>query len=351
MNIYDVSKQAGVSIATVSRVLNNSSNVSEKTKQKVLQAIDVLGYTPNIFARGLGLGSIKTIGILCTDLQAPYVSTTVHHLQTHLQDYSYHTLLCSTGYELEQKKNCLMQLRQKQVDGVILVGSDFVENCKQDNHYLIETAKEVPIMILNGYLASPNIYSTLCDDYQGAYLAASTLFASGCKKLLFLFHRKNYSFLQMKRGILQAILERPDNCVMLPHCCPIHPSAIKEELLQLHKQGVTFDGIVTTEESLAIGALKYAHAQNLQVPDDLSMIGYHNTLLSISCEPELSTIDTHIETLTATSVQTLMRVLDTSALTNTTANEQTQSRKQIDKKSIPHKILVSCDLIERNTVK
>ena len=64
MNIYDVSKKAGVSIATVSRVLNGNPNVSEKTRARVLEVMEELGYTPNVFARGLGLGSIKTIGIM-----------------------------------------------------------------------------------------------------------------------------------------------------------------------------------------------------------------------------------------------------------------------------------------------
>ena len=67
MNIYDISEKAGVSIATVSRVLNGNANVSEKTRQKVLDVMEKYGYTPNVFARGLGLNTMKTIGLLCTD--------------------------------------------------------------------------------------------------------------------------------------------------------------------------------------------------------------------------------------------------------------------------------------------
>ena len=79
MNIYDVSKKAGVSIATVSRVLNGNAKVSSKTKDKVLAAIKELDYTPNVFARGLGLNTMKTIGIMCIDSSDIYLANAVYH--------------------------------------------------------------------------------------------------------------------------------------------------------------------------------------------------------------------------------------------------------------------------------
>ena len=77
MNIYDVAKQCGVSIATVSRVLNENPNVNAQTRARVLEVIRELGYTPNVFARGLGLNSMKMIGIMCTDVSDPYYAKAV----------------------------------------------------------------------------------------------------------------------------------------------------------------------------------------------------------------------------------------------------------------------------------
>lgn len=85
MNIYDVSKKAGVSIATVSRVLNGNANVSDKTKNKVLVAMKELDYTPNIFARGLGLNTMKTIGIMCSDSSDTYLANAVYYLEQELR--------------------------------------------------------------------------------------------------------------------------------------------------------------------------------------------------------------------------------------------------------------------------
>ena len=101
MNIYDISKKAGVSIATVSRVLNGSDKVSETTRQKVLDVIRETNYTPNAFARSLGLNSMSTVGILCSDASDVYQAQAVCYLERELRGNSYVSMLCCTGYRLE----------------------------------------------------------------------------------------------------------------------------------------------------------------------------------------------------------------------------------------------------------
>ena len=179
MNIYDVSNRAGVSIATVSRVLNGNPNVSEKTRTKVLAVMDELGYTPNIFARGLGLNTMKTIGIMCSDSSDLYLANAIYFLERELRKGGYDSILCCTGTDLETKQKYFDLLRSKRVDAIILAGSKFVELIDKDNAYLIEAGKELPIMLVNGYLEGENIYSTLCDDRMAAHHAAGLLIASG----------------------------------------------------------------------------------------------------------------------------------------------------------------------------
>ena len=104
MNIYDISKQAGVSIATVSRVLNGSDKVSPSTREKVLQVIEQNSYTPNAFARSLGLNSMHTVGILCADSSDVYLASAIYYLERELRQNSYASMLCCTGYHLEEKK-------------------------------------------------------------------------------------------------------------------------------------------------------------------------------------------------------------------------------------------------------
>ena len=97
MTIYDISEKAGVSIATVSRVLNGSPNVSDKTREKVLDIMERYGYTPNAFARGLGLNTMRTIGIMCADSSDPYLAKAVYYIEQKLRLNGYDSLLCCTG--------------------------------------------------------------------------------------------------------------------------------------------------------------------------------------------------------------------------------------------------------------
>ncbi len=128
MNIYDISQLAGVSIATVSRVINGSDRVSARTRQKVLRVIEENGYTPNAFARGLGLNTMHTVGLLCADSSDPYLAQAVYNLEQELRLNGYDCLLCCTGYARETKEKYLDLLLSKRVDGLIFVGSQFTES-------------------------------------------------------------------------------------------------------------------------------------------------------------------------------------------------------------------------------
>lgn len=164
MTIYDISKKAGVSIATVSRVLNGSDKVRPATRKKVMDIIEKYDYTPNAFARGMGLHSVQTIGILCADSSDLFLAKAVYYLEQELQSNGYESLLCCTGYNLDIKKNYLNLILSKKVDGIILVGSNFIGTNEEENQYIKDVSAQVPIMLLNASFDYPNVYSTLCDE-------------------------------------------------------------------------------------------------------------------------------------------------------------------------------------------
>ncbi|MBQ9766809.1 MAG: LacI family DNA-binding transcriptional regulator [Lachnospiraceae bacterium] len=319
MNIYDVSKKAGVSIATVSRVLNGNQNVSDKTKERVLTVMEELGYTPNVFARGLGLNTMHTIGILCSDSSDTFLANAVYYIEQALRKNGYESFLCCTGYELENKKNYLRLLLSKRVDAVIMVGSHYMESNKADNDYIIAAANEVPVMMINGYLNHPNIYCTLCDDYQAVYDTVGRLAAHGRKKFLFLYRSDSNSSRSKIRGFkdgLEAVgLPVSEDCVKL---CSSDILETKEILLSLSEEGHSYDAILTAEDGLAVAAVKFAGTAGIRIPEDLEIVGYNNSLLGICTEPELSTLDNHVETLSITTVNTLMRILQGADVPNKT---------------------------------
>ncbi len=319
MNIYDVSKKAGVSIATVSRVLNGNRNVSEKTKERVLSVMEELGYTPNVFARGLGLNTMHTIGILCSDSSDTFLANAVYYIEQALRKNGYESFLCCTGYELENKKNYLRLLLSKRVDAVIMVGSHYMEPAKQDNDYIISAAKEVPVMLINGYINHPNIYCTLCDDYQAVYDTVNRLAAHGRKNFAFLYRSDSYSSRIKLKGFRDGLaaegLSLSEDSIKL---CPNDILQTKEILQSLYESGTIYDAILTAEDSLAVAAVKFAADAGIRVPDDLEIVGYNNSLLCICTNPEISTLDNHVEILSINTVNNLMRILQGADVPNKT---------------------------------
>lgn len=319
MNIYDVSRKAGVSIATVSRVLNESPNVSDKTKAKVLAVIEETSYTPNVFARGLGLNTMNTIGIMCADSSDNYMGNAIYFLERELRQNNYDSILCFTGYDYENKKKSLELLFAKRVDGIILVGSNFVESTSKKNDYIKNMAKEVPIMLINGYLPYNNIFSTVCDDYQAVFDVTTLLINSNRKYILYLYSSDTYSSQKKLLGYKEALsnMEQPIRNEYI-HQCDNDILSAKHILNSLKNQGLEFDAIIASDDILAIGGIKYAKEQNLSIPDDLNVVGYNNSILTRCCDPELTSIDNKVETLCMNTVSTLMRVLQGSNVSTKT---------------------------------
>ena len=319
MNIYDVSQKAGVSIATVSRVINGNTNVSEKTRQKVLAVMKEFGYTPNVFARGLGLNTMQTIGIMCSDSSDAFLANAVYYLEQSLRSGGYDCFLCCTGHELSDKKKYLKLLISKRVDAIIMVGSQFLENTRKDNHYILDAATQVPIMLINGYLAGQNVYCTLCDDYQAMYDATSSLLDDNRSRILYLYNSRSYSGQRKLAGYRASIADagREIDENLLIFC----PKDIKEAtalIAEAAASGLTFDAVICSDDALAIAATKYCLQAGKQVPEDVSIIGYNNSTLSICCEPELTTIDNHVKNLCTTTVANLMQVLNGTAVPGST---------------------------------
>ncbi|MDO4266993.1 MAG: LacI family DNA-binding transcriptional regulator [Eubacteriales bacterium] len=332
MNIYDVSKKAGVSIATVSRVLNGNPNVSEKTRARVLEVMEDLGYTPNVFARGLGLGTIQTIGIMCSDSSDPYLAHAIYYLERDLRINGYDSILCCTGTSLETKRQYFDLLRSKKVDAIILAGSKFIEPKARDNSYITDASRDIPIMLVNGYLEGENIYCTLCDDRTATHRATGQLIASGCRRILYLYTSHSYSGTNKLKGYRDALLGHGLSVrEEYIHQCEKDVIASRDLLLKLHEDGLFFDAVLTSDDALAVGAVKYAHKTERSIPDDLSIVGYNNSVYAVCTDPELTSIDSKVEALCTTTINTLMGVFNGG--------------------NVPSRTTIAADLIKRATTK
>lgn len=313
MTIYDISKKAGVSIATVSRVLNGSDKVRPATRKKVMDIIEQYDYTPNAFARGMGLHSLRTIGILCADCSDMFLAKAVYYLEQELQANGYESLLCCTGYNLDIKKNYLNLILSKKVDAIILVGSNFIGTTEEENQYIKDVSGKVPIMLLNASFDYPNVYSTLCDDYTTMFEATISMLDADIQDIFYLYNTNSYSSIKKLNGFKDAMASRRisdyKQFIHYYEGDPQQLDAIADFVGQAAKIAPPFHGAIGADDSLAIGIIKYAQKAGLSIPEDLSVIGYNNSMLTACTTPELTSVDNRLETQTHQLVQTLLGVL------------------------------------------
>ena len=311
MNIYDIARIAGVSIATVSRVVNGSDKVSEKTRKRVLEIIDQTEYKPNAFAQGLGLNTMHTVGILVPDISDIYMSSAVSFLEQQLHQNGYECILSCSGFVPERKHSHVQMLLSKHIDALILVGSTYAGSgdAPQETDYIREAAQQVPVFLINGVVDGDNICCCVCNDRSTVYDAVQGLIRSGRRRILFLSDSGSYSARQKHAGYEQALLDAGipvDNDLVMR----IRKNRIHEVRdLLLSRSDLVFDAVMCVEDALAVGVVKYAAAKHLQIPSDLSIIGYNNSVLAVASQPELTSIDSRLSDMCSDTVSHLIRKL------------------------------------------
>lgn len=310
-------------------MINDKKGVSDQTRRRVLDVMDERGYTPNAFARGLGLKTINIVGVMCMDVADIYLASAISTLERELRQRGYDSLLCCTGDELEDKKSDLRVLLAKRVDAIILVGSHFISS---DTAYIEAAAQQVPIILINGYLKAPNVYCVLCDDFSAVRDAATVLLEKGRRCLLYVYDTTTYSGRQKLAGFRAAFdgSDQPiDERLILKVPRDIEGALAAINLLQ--EQGVQFDAVIASEDELAVAAIKSSLSHGRQIPRDVDIVGYNNSILSRCCEPELTSIDSRVEALCMTAISTLFGA--------------------IEGKAFPDKTLLSGELVKRRTTR
>ncbi len=312
MTIHDISKLANVSVATVSRVLNGNPNVTEKTREKVMAVIREKNYTPNAFARGLGLDTMRTVGILCVDPAdpeaCPSLQFAIGFVQRELRKQNFDSLLYCVGYNMLEKERSIQAMLDRRVDSIIIIGSFFIESNVKNNLCILQAAQTTPVWLINGRLDNvPNVFSSCCDDFDGAYNATKALIASGSRDLLMLHYSSTYSERQKIEGYKKALSDSnlPLRNEYIQECAT-DIREVGKKIADLANNGLKFDGLFATEDELAVGALKYAASSGISVPDSLRVVGYSNSKLALFSTPELTSVDQNIESLCVMTVALLV---------------------------------------------
>ena len=284
MTIYDVAKRAGVSIATVSRVINGSDLVTEKTRIKVEGVMNEIGYRPNIFARGLVTDTVKTIGAVSVDIRDSYYSESVYEINNEMRRMGYGVVITNCSAADRDLKRELGFMLDRRVDGIILVGSVFSDEAYLDVIKCV--AESVPVMMINAKVSAENVYCTVCDDEGGTYSLMEEIHKSGRKKPLYVYDVYSGSTREKIKGYKKAV-KSFFNCE--EEVAVMEDAECDNIIEKVKKDG--FDCVVFSNDFLAAEFAVKAKNCGICVPSQVGIAGYNDLRFAKITSPALSTVN------------------------------------------------------------
>ena len=284
--IKDVAEKAGVSISTVSRALSSSAPVQEETRQKVLEAVTELNYQPNTIARGLKVGRSKTLGLIIPNYQSLVFPDAIKGITDTLDAFGYNLVLGDTDDNIEREEQLIEGLRMRMVDGLIC------STAREDSRHLLKLKEEgFPVVLLLRHL-NEDIDAVIADNYQGGFEGGRYLLNKGFRRIGFIngsleldLYRQRYKGFQNAFSAKGVELDLE----LVTHGHKGWQGGYYA-MLNLLKQNPIPEAVFATSDPKAFGAIKAIHESGLQIPKDVSVVGYDNLEFSQLMNPSLTTI-------------------------------------------------------------
>jgi LacI family purine nucleotide synthesis repressor len=326
--IYDVAEKAGVSIATVSKVVNNTGRISEKTRNKVVKIMRDLEYQPSSVAAALTGKQTFTIGVLVPDISNAFFAEVARALENNAREMGYAIILCSTDYQSEREQDYLELLLKKQVDGIIIATEP--EDWKA---YKSLQTKNIPHLLFS--VDSPGFSSHIVttDDTRGGYMAGRYLLDQGHTELAVIAEQNRASGRMRLEGFKQSLA---DEGIVLKEDRTLHAmskideaKAAARKILQLENRPTA---VFASTDLIAAIFINEARKAHIRIPHDLSIIGFDNTIYAELADPGLTTIAQPTQELAHFAMDQLLKL--------------------IKDPNIPQqRIMLSPALVERNSVR
>ena len=300
-NIKDVAKAAGVSTATVSRVLANTDvRVRPETRERVLKAISDLGYRPNLVARSLRVQKTAKIGLVVSDIRNPFFTAVSRAVEDAAYEEGYSVLMCNTDENPDKEALYLNVLHDENVAGVIFSPThQFSERPNAHN-------SNIPFVIIDRAVKSRNVDMVLLDNGPAAYDLTIHLIENGCRKIAGLFGNASTTGQERNRGFNKAL---KDNQLspLATHFIPPRILQGYETALALLAQNEKPDAIFTSNSMLTAGALQAIRDAKLSVPEDIALVGFDETTWGALVEPPITVIAQPTEEIGRTATELLFQ--------------------------------------------
>jgi len=308
--IYNVALQAGVSLATVSRTLNNPEKVKLETRERVLKVIEELGYKPNAFAKGLASRKSTSVAVIVPDMSRSSIAEMVNGIAVEARKYQYSLIIYVLNEERLNETEMLKEVVASQADGILYMNDEINEV----QYAMLNTIQEdykVPIVLANTLYPYDNKLVTVCIDYfKAGYEATKRLIDQGRKSIYMLTTARKYMVNDLKEaGYIKAMKEAEleNNIVRTSGDISVNTVHFNE---LFKDSGKKIDGVVAVRDSIAVSFINTMIEKGRKIPKDISVYGFQNTKYASLCRPKLSCVDIPVIDIGAKAMALLKKEID-----------------------------------------
>ncbi|MDO4594858.1 MAG: LacI family DNA-binding transcriptional regulator [Tissierellia bacterium] len=303
--IKDVAKLAGVSISTVSRVMNDSKPVSPEARRKVVDAIAKLDFKPNELARSLVMKKSNLIGVIVKDIGIEYMAQMIRGIEEIGRMYKYDIILSSTYGEEESEEKSIDFLATKQVEGIIIISEDVSPEImvKMRDHKL-------PFILLDKFYNFKNLNTVTIDYEQEVYNLIKFLNKLGHKKIAFIADRGNNLTNKKIDGYVKAIEELGEEEIII-YAKGDNSDAgydVAEQVIK-YKNEKSVTAVASINDEVSIGFINYCYDKDIKVPNDISVVGFGDSKVASIYRPKLTTVQQPYYDIGAVAIRSLVKRL------------------------------------------
>lgn len=325
VTIYDVAREAGVSMATVSRVVNNNPNVKPQTRKKVFEAIERLGYRPNAVARGLASKKTTTVGVVIPDISNAIFAEVARGIEDIANMYRYNIILCNADKKKEKEISVINTLLEKQVDGLLFMGGTVT-----NEHLVAFRSSSVPIVLCATTDDNNSIPAVDIDHEKAAFDAVNLLIQQGHRNIGMISGTlqdpaNGYARFQgYKRALQEANIPIIDEHIRVGNYRYESGVEAMKYFINLADKPTA---IFAATDEMAIGAIHTIQDANLKVPEDISVISVDNSRMASMVRPLLTTVAQPMYDIGAVSMRLLTKLMN-------------KENVEITKIVLPHEIII-----------
>jgi len=309
LSIADLAKELGLSVSTISRALNNATDVSEATKAQVWELARKLNFQPNTLAAALRSGRTHMLGVIVPHINGAFFPEVVHGIEAVASKAGYNVMICQSNEDVAQEKKHIDALLKAQIDGVLVSMSNTTTTFE---HFEKVRGKGIPLVFFDRMPDLPQVCGVTLDDYRGAYQVMEHLLSQGRRRIAHLAGPQliNTTF-NRHRAYRDALLAHGlpyDEELVVPMQGSTLPDGVAamQQLLQLPQRP---DAVFSAYDFPAGGALQVLEAAGLRVPEDVALAGFSNEPFTTMIKPQLTSVDQRAQQMGETAVQLLLQVM------------------------------------------